>query len=566
MSDAKKSCRFLLPPALCLLVLLNGCIGARPRIETPAPQQEAPAAGQGQQGRSASSVPPESTRTVPLGILPGAAGEGGLAAGDLLPDKGYIRQRKELYQAREREWKELMASFTLYDYPVPDKKRVEQCVALTGGLAAGYKSLQEMAERSAVVQKKDAPTLFAVFRQDIAFFEKECSSVYKTVHEALPGHLDQYRETVHQQGEEALRYLEQTNDPAAVISAYENMVAAGASDVGREAKKIYAKALQRSGRLEEAAAVLLDVADSAGPIDGAPLRLEAGDLLFATGNYGEASRHYQAVASLVDGLKNFEARAGKKLELLAGQGEHGREIEQYRLALAAWLRYGGGELPADLVEGVRLLEGEFPESPYAAAARELVNGLTAKAADRATQALDQARQLADEKKFDAALGVLTPLPQGVLDQEQATMVREVAEQIRARAAEEEANRESVRLQGLEQKWDEAMGLLDQLRFDEAIVLFTELSATEEYGRDANEKIAEAANLAAAELRKEAAALFVKARNENNPGQKERLLQQSRQLLSHILEQYPRAEITAKVKQNLLAIDEQLQKLQPAVPQ
>ena len=83
-------------------------------------------------------------------------------------------------------------------------------------------------------------------------------------------------------------------------------------------------------------------------------------------------------------------------------------------------------------------------------------------------------------------------------------------------------------------------------------------------QQANQKIIEAANLAAAQMRKEAASLFSKAVKTSDIEKKEELLLDSHRLLSQIPVRFPQTELLDKVYQNISILEEQIRKIDPAL--
>lgn len=115
--------------------------------------------------------------------------------------------------------------------------------------------------------------------------------------------------------------------------------------------------------------------------------------------------------------------------------------------------------------------------------------------------------------------------------------------------------------GQEEQWGKAVNLLEMSRYEEAIQAFSLLRGTG-YDGLARERIAEAENLAAFEMRRTAAALFVQAGRAGNTEKKRRLLLDSRRILLEILEKYPGVEIRDRVLQNLHILENHLAGIGP----
>jgi hypothetical protein len=86
----------------------------------------------------------------------------------------------------------------------------------------------------------------------------------------------------------------------------------------------------------------------------------------------------------------------------------------------------------------------------------------------------------------------------------------------------------------------------------------------EYADKAKAKITDAANLAAGQMRKEAASLFIKAGKTSDIETKKELLLASHQLLKDILVKYPQTDLLDKVNQNLAVLEGQIRRIDPAL--
>ena len=180
------------------------------------------------------------------------------------------------------------------------------------------------------------------------------------------------------------------------------------------------------------------------------------------------------------------------------------------------------------------------------------------------EAMDQARQLASERKFIQALEMLASWSRQDQPEEYAAAVKALEEEIRAQQAQESEMQVMQEKEALDAQWQKALEMFDHRQFDQSIVLFEELVDTPYQGQ-ARAKISEAVNLAATELRKEAASLFIKARKTNDVDQKKALLLESRRLLLLVQQKYPQADIIDKVRQNQKATEDQLRALEPNLP-
>ncbi|RJX35575.1 MAG: hypothetical protein C4531_01790 [Desulfurivibrio sp.] len=549
-----------------MLLLLGGCQTAGgllgPKKKVPPyveMEKEAPAEVE----KAAAPVPP-----VPAALEAEKAGEpapGLPAAGRLDPAvlagmADYVSTRLSHYRDRQEQWQGLTASFSQHDLALPQPEKWRECTDALNTIVDGYLALQSTLS-SGGLGGTGSP--YAAFQQDIVYLESDCQQVFTAAAAVIPEQLQTYRQTVAGQAEGVVRYWAAQGDHAKVVESYENLLGSGAeAGIAPETREAYARSLRATGRLEQAADVLLGAARGKDALQAWPLRLQAADLLFAEGKFSRARQEYEGVAGLFASLKQGEVQAESQLALLAGETEHGSELELYRRVLKGWLQYDGTQASPDMVESVQRLEELFPGTVHARMARELLDKTGgAPLQQNADAAMAQARQLAAERKFAEALAVLAPWSGEAQPGETVSPVKALEEEIRAQQAQEAQLQILQEKEALDAKWQKAMEVLDHQQFDQSIVLFEELLDTS-YQDQARLKIAEAVNLAAAELRKEAANLFIKARKSTDIEQKKSLLLESRRLLLLVQQKYPQADIIDKVKQNQKATEDQLRALDP----
>ena len=168
-----------------------------------------------------------------------------------------------------------------------------------------------------------------------------------------------------------------------------------------------------------------------------------------------------------------------------------------------------------------------------------------------------------EKRFLEAMETLDQLSNYFLTLElQAVLQRTYNEVTLAEARATESQRQLEEM-ALAEQWNAAVNLLDSQLYDAAILAFLALQETE-YADKAQAKITEAANLAAGQMRKEAASLFIKAGKTSDIERKKELLLASHQLLKEILVKYPQTDLLDKVNQNLAVLEEQIRRLDPTL--
>ena len=171
--------------------------------------------------------------------------------------------------------------------------------------------------------------------------------------------------------------------------------------------------------------------------------------------------------------------------------------------------------------------------------------------------------LVAEKKFAEATKILQNMTRYYLPAELQTEVQKSFYQVAQAEIKEKETQRRMQEKELTEQWDAAVNLLDSQRYDLAIAAFEALKGTE-YEEKANMKITEAANLAAGQMRKDAASLFIRAGKSADLDQKKELLLASHRLLTEILAKYPQTDLLDKVQQNIAILEKQIQRFDPAL--
>jgi outer membrane protein assembly factor BamD (BamD/ComL family) len=107
---------------------------------------------------------------------------------------------------------------------------------------------------------------------------------------------------------------------------------------------------------------------------------------------------------------------------------------------------------------------------------------------------------------------------------------------------------------------EAQKLLEEERYEEAIVAFGQVEA-QEYREQASKGIQEAQDRYAEKRRKEAAALVLKAREETGQARKASLLK-ALEILEETNRRYPNNRYAAKIQQNINDVIGQIRAIDP----
>ena len=171
--------------------------------------------------------------------------------------------------------------------------------------------------------------------------------------------------------------------------------------------------------------------------------------------------------------------------------------------------------------------------------------------------------LVAEKKFTEATDILKNMTNYYLPADLQAVVQKTYYEVAQAELQETEDQRRIQEMELTEKWDAAVLLMDSQRFDLAISAFEILMGTD-YEEQATIKIVEAANLAAGQMRKEAASLFIRAGKTQDIEKKKELLLDSHRILNEILVKFPQTDLLDKVHHNVGILEEQIRKIDPAL--
>ena len=470
-----------------------------------------------------------------------------------LPDPQYVATRLALYEKKQLHWDNVSQTFQELDVVMAQPEKWQECLQWIDDIVRGYTALADGEQAAG-----EEPVLpFTAFKLDILYQESSCRSHFAEAVAAIPGALATYRHIISSQAAAVLFYYAGQKEYDKVLAAYQDLlVAVPSGTFSPELLELYGHALLKTGDMQQASQVFLKVADARGGAQGWPLRLQAAELLLAQGEFVRAREEYQRVVSFFADWHQKEKEIQGHVDLLAGWENHPAEMNLYRRALHGWLLFKGNELPRELIDSVTRLEGQYAGSDYALMARQLLNKASGSTGEYVDLQLEVVQDLVTEKEFGQALELLQLLTKRSVPPEKSILVQETLDEVQKLYALDVEEKKRLKEQELARKWQEAQGLFDQQKYDLAIAAFAAFLNTDKH-EQAKDKMTSATNMAAVNLRKQAAGLFVKSRKIANGAQKAALLMESRRLLLIVLEKYPEADVISKVTQNRQVIEEQI---------
>lgn len=539
------------------LVMLAGCVpGLRGSQHTPGPESSPPTTPGAMAAADGKSPQAPRAETPAGGLIPPEQAGGAAATYQLAGDDPLLTARITLYQQKKSAWQAAGARLAELAAPVAQPESWNQCRQDIDLALAGYGHLQAGAERD--VNPWETVAL------DMDYFDRDCDRVLLAVLEKTSDAPD-----LAPVPDSATIEIEQSMarglyQEAAL--AYEALPRGegGALPGSSELKLLYSRALIKLGRLQEATGALTKLmAEINPPIDLVALdsRLLTADLLLAVGQVEDARQVYEGLAKSLAPIETSQGWVAANLAAFS-EPTKAEDLAAYRQLLQAYLRFDGQRVPQELIDGVARLQGRQNKS-LLALARILLSKATAQSQDWARNQLAAIRGYLAARDLVRARELMQQLAPAAPAVMQPAVLQLETELAQAELAAQESPPTSEPGQAVD-PWPLAVSLLEQQKYDEAIVEFQKL-VDGEHGAEARAKMAEASDLAAAALRRQAAALYAKAKNTFDPEARRQGFLSSRALLLSLIDKYPESSIVAKARQNLKVLEVELGSTTPSSP-
>ena len=483
-------------------------------------------------------------------------------------DIEFVEQRLQAYEKKFQKWLEVTDRIAEDDESAALQDETD-CVQQFERILAGYSLLFERLLHNNTVPFEKIHTIDPSHMQqlDIAFLESSCAAMLE--------HDTMFADT----------FLTETEDqPFSFAQLTEQFNASMAEGSYQEAQSnymqllqlfpsrqpdfntqyLFGQALQHTDQVEAAARhynkMLADASYSVGPTT---LQRQIADLLLASGNPAAAISAYEKLNVTANANAAEKTWADEQLAFLRSADPGSDEMIAYMKLLHEFMANDYKIHGAELNEKLYTFALDFAGNPITDNAMRLKTFSESQLRFWFGQQLTRVDSMVQEKKFQEAQETLNQLSGYFLSLElQAVLQRTHNEVTLAEARENEALQQLEEM-ALAEQWDAAVNLLDSRNYDGAILAFEAFQETA-YADQAQVKTTEAANLAAGQLRKEAAALFIKASKTSDIERKKELLMASYQLLIKILDNYPQTELLNKVNQNISVLEEQINRLDPSL--
>lgn len=490
---------------------------------------------------------------------------------EIAVDQGYVEfveQRLLHYETKFEQWLEL-SEMDLEDELAEELAAIEpECLRQMERILTGYSLLLERMRQNNTVSIARLATIDPKNMQqlDIAFLESRCGALlamgtfgsfaFKPERTAEPSFEDVQKTIIS---------LVDQGDYQEALLAYSNLAHSFPGQKPFPATRIsYGTALQYTGQVEAAARHFSSLLESE-ELVVTPLSLqrEIADLLLASGNVAAAESHYDALILTHESIDAEKIWAEEQLAFLRSYDPESEEMIAYLKLLREFQTYDYREYAPELNEKIKAFATEYVGSPVAVSALRLKTFATAQLKAWFGRQLVKIDALVAEKNFAAASDILKNMSRYYLPAELQAVVQKTYYEVAQAEIQEIETQRRIQEMELNEQWDAAVNLMDSQRYELAIYAFEALQGTE-YEEKAKLKIIETANQAASQMRKEAAALFVRAGKTSDFGQKKELLLASHRLLTGIPVKFPQTELLDKVQQNISILEEQIQRFDPAL--
>jgi len=493
--------------------------------------------------------------------------------GEGFPSMAYINDRIFEYGNKLSRWKELDTESASANLKEDEASEMVRCFRRLQNVLNGYTNVRSklmQAQQVSSADKITAEEFFNLQENDIAFLEDSCGRML--------GDTEKERLGWEQREEKAdLAQLETLIDRYSANKEFEEVIQVWQqipeSQVGRvhlRAKIQYGNALMYLHQEEKAAAIYQQVVDqmtesNEQATDLVSLRKVLADLYTASGDYRDATAQYKKISDDYANIGRLEEWSKLQLSILDRAAEDSPELAEYSAMLRNYLGYIPEKDGYKIVWQTEKFLTDYPYSPVASNVDFIKKQLTTAADKWFNGFMDQVSGLGKEKKFTEALELLETIPGDIIGPEKQLSIKSKNDELILAEAVEKETEKMARLQELQHQWNNGMLLAKDQKYDDAIVVFTNLLDTD-FASKAEAKIAEVSLEAAKEARRTAANLFQRFTKTTDLESRIKLLVECRSVLKNILVKYPGVDIAGKVVGNIERVEQELNAIDPMILQ
>ncbi|MBW1637340.1 MAG: hypothetical protein JRJ68_13850 [Deltaproteobacteria bacterium] len=486
-----------------------------------------------------------------------------------LPSMAYVNDRIFEYGRKLERWKELDSQSIDQELDNEEVAGMVQCFRDLQQVMNGYGSLRSamlQARKIAAAKKISNDEILDLQKNDIDFLESECGRMLEDPDARSIGWSRREDGAGLAQLETLIDRYAASGEYGEVVRVWKQIPDDQIDRVQLRTRVLYGNGLIYLHQEEKAAEVYRQIIEQMSTskkqaTDIVSLRKILGDIYTASGNYGDAKMQYRKISADYANIGRMEEWSKLQLSILEKSAPGSAELTEYSSLLRNYL---GFQPQFDGFRVARQAEKFLTDYPYSPVVSN-VRYIKLAAMDGAyfwfNRVLAEADKLKAEKKFEESVELLETVSPDILNNETQTAVKEKNEEVLlAREVEKETERMEM-IQELQRQWNDGMLLVNDGRYDEAIIVFSKLLDTE-YGTKAEEKIKGVSLQAAKSDRRKAADLFIRSTKTADLESKKKLLVESRKLLNSILVKYPDVEIGSKVVGNIARVEQEMLAIDP----
>ncbi|OGQ95288.1 MAG: hypothetical protein A2521_03930 [Deltaproteobacteria bacterium RIFOXYD12_FULL_57_12] len=488
-------------------------------------------------------------------------------------DIQYVEKRLEIYEEKIKQRSTAGQDETDRQAHPVRTPAVSPCAEKLEELRNGYRSLlSSMRQNSSITLDRAAEVdPRQMLQQDIAYLESDCEETPAGGEPEVqppPPPVTATNGMERHDGETLIAEYFARGEFASVVSTFQQMIRERPGyEPNPAVKQQYGLALLRTGKTTAAAEVFTEIyqklsaeSDTAAAESNPALA----DQLLAAGKLATAQSLYEKLTAVTSYQDIDHAWFKVQFATLKTLDPDRQETADFLKLIRDYIFFDGKHGGGALLQKARNFELTYPTRQVAASSRQLQALVTNRLRNWLGSQLVEADKMIAAKEFQQAKNLLQELAAADLPIQLREAVQKTMDELTvATTGSGEQTQLPTETKELAPQWEAATKALDSLQYDEAIKGFRAMMGTE-YETRAREKMSEAVELAAADSRKQAAALFAKATKTNNAAQKRELLVSSRQLLLDILKRYPQVKIADKVTQNLQNLEEYIRRFDPSI--
>jgi len=488
-----------------------------------------------------------------------------------LPSTEYINDRIFEYGRKLDRWKALDNEAARMQLKAEDAAQMVSCFRRLQDVLNGYSDLRSrmlQVQRLEIADRISNMEMYELQKKDIAFLEDTCGHMLAESGDKAIGWKQREEGVDLGQLESQIERYAAGRDYEELVQVWLKIPESQRGMVHVRARILYGNALMYLHQEEKAAEVyqqvvsqMTDVKEQA--TDLVSLRKVLADLYTASGNYDRAADEYKKISEDYLNLGHLEEWSKLQLAMLDRYKTGGPELQEFSAVLRNFLGFIPERDGYKIVWQAEKFQASYPYSPVASNV-ELIRSSAQQAADKWFNGyMTDVDNLVKDKKFSEALKLLDKIPADIIGEEKQPVIKIKRDELVLGEAVEKETDKMVKMQDLQNQWNNGLLLAKGGRYDEAINVFKQLQGSD-YSDKAEAKIEELSLEAAKADRRKAADLFIRFTKTDDLESKKKLLVETHKLLKGILDKYPQVEIAQKVAGNIARVEQEMRAIDPTL--